>query len=125
VHANGQGVSFQRDVAPFLNKSCAAAVRCHGDKPTHSVNLDLRPNAAYQELVNHATSGRPGALRVVPGDPSKSFLVDKLKGRLAPDEGKAMPIDVDTGVPLPKDAAQEAFVDNVLVPWIAGGAPNN
>jgi len=119
-------VSFRNDVYPVLAKNCASAEGCHGNKPTPSVNLDLRASSAYGELVNKPSEGRRSAVRVKPGDPEASFLVDKLTGRLGPvQEGKQMPIDVDTGAPVVPSPLPPDFVDQVLERWIAAGAPNN
>jgi hypothetical protein len=68
---------------------------------------------------------RPGAMRVKPGDPEHSFLIAKLTGRLGPGEGKAMPLDVDTGTPLMPSPVPETFLHDVLERWIAAGAPND
>ena len=116
--------SFRRDVVPALLKGCASANGCHGDKPTHSVYLDLRAPAAYSQLVGVEAEARSGAVRVKPGDPAASFLLDKLRGSLLPREGKRMPIDPDTGVPLEPSPMATDF-DDVLTRWIAAGAPNN
>lgn len=118
-------VSFRGEVLPYLLRNCASSDGCHGPDPTDSVALDLRPQAAWRELVNHDAAARKGALRVRPGDPAQSFLVDKLVGRLRRGEGKAMPLDPDTGVPSPPTSDQRTFVETVLVPWVAGGAPDN
>lgn len=117
--------SFRSAVLPHLQKRCAQAEGCHGDKPTDSVDLDLRPAAAYQQLVNRAAKARTSAVRVKPGDPSASFLVAKLTGALQSREGKTMPLDADTGAPIEPVPTDPAFVERVLKPWIAAGAPNN
>src|SRR2546426_76014 len=39
--------SFRRDVLPVLVRNCASAKGCHGEDPTESVSLDLRPLGAY------------------------------------------------------------------------------
>jgi len=118
--------SFRADVLPVFALHCSSAEGCHGDKPTPSVSLDLRAAVAYAELVNKPSEGRRGGLRVKPGDPQASFLMDKLTGRLgAAQEGKRMPIDVDTGAPVEPSPVPLDFVEKVLEPWIASGAPNN
>lgn len=117
--------SFRRDVLPTIVEHCASAEGCHGDAPTDSVLLDLRAPAAYSELVGHAATARPGALRVAPGDPAASFLLDKLGGALGPREGKAMPLDADTGVPIEPSPLPAGYVDDVLRPWILAGAADD
>jgi hypothetical protein len=117
--------SFSRDVAPYLAKNCAQGFDCHGDKPTGAVDLDLRPAAAYGMLVGAASPARPKAIRVVPGDPARSFLVDKMTGKLGRYEGKQMPLDPATGAPLPPSPERDAFVEHVLRPWILAGAKDD
>ncbi len=92
--------SFKDEVLPVMLRHCASAEGCHGDKPTDSVDLDLRAANAWTQLVGAPAEARKGALRVRPGEPSGSFLLAKLKGALSAGEGKAMPIDEDTGVPI-------------------------
>ena len=36
---------------------------------------------SYGELVNVASRNKPGAIRVIPGDPDASYLIHKLEGR--------------------------------------------
>lgn len=117
--------SFRRDILPVLLRDCATAKGCHGPAPTDSVHLDLRPAAAYPALVGQEAEARKGALRVSPGDPARSFLLAKLTGALGPNEGKAMPIDVDTGAPILPSPVSSGFIHDTLEPWIAAGAPNN
>ena len=125
--ARGQRIpSFQRDVLPVLRQQCASAQGCHGEKPTDSVHLDLRSGTAYAQLVNAPAQARKGALRITPGIPASSFLLDKLSGKtLGPREGKRMPLDPDTGVPFEHSPLSPDFVESALRPWILGGAPNN
>ena len=117
--------SFRDEVLPVLVRNCATAIGCHGEEPTESVSLDLRPANAYAQLVNIAAQARPGGLRVRPGDDDQSFLVAKLTGNLVGPEGKPMPIDPGSGVPLIPSPLPPDFVDGVLRPWIRSGAPNN
>ena len=81
-------VTFHKDVLPVLQQHCTSARGCHGDDPTDSVMLDLRPVAAYRELVGKTAQARKTALRVQRGAPESSFLVDKLTGSLGAGEGK-------------------------------------
>jgi hypothetical protein len=92
--------SFRADVEPVLARFCASAEGCHGDNPTRSVTLDLRSRHARSELMAVPAKTRAGAVRVVPGDPERSYLLDKLRGTLAAGEGKTMPLDPETGAPL-------------------------
>jgi hypothetical protein len=124
--ASPPGPSFSRDIVPVLDKQCAAAKGCHGDQPTDSVTLDLRPMVAYRQLVNQpAEMGKARLMRVLPGDPQASMLVHKLTGRVGPKEGKTMPIDPDTGAPVEPSPLPPNFIDGALIPWIAAGAREN
>jgi hypothetical protein len=89
------------------------------------VSLDLRPDAAYAELVGAPAEARRGWLRVSPGQPDASFLLDKLRGTLGAGEGKPMPIDATTGAPPVESPLPQGYLERVLVPWIRAGAPND
>jgi cysteine-rich repeat protein len=97
-----------------LTARCAVA-SCHGSLP--QADLSLLPGAAHPALVdvaaNNPAAAARGKKRVVPGNPAASFLVQKLRGLLAADEGFAMP---RVGQPLTANelAAIEA--------WIRAGA---
>jgi len=117
--------SFKSDIAPVLSRMCAQARGCHGEAPTDSVDLDLRPAAAWAQLVGRAAETRRTAQRVKPGDCDASRLVAKLTGRLGPREGKRMPIDPDSGAPVQPNPVDQGYLDAVLCPWIRAGAPNN
>src|SRR5262249_10293812 len=114
--------TWKRDVLPHLEKTCAATKGCHGDDPTDSIDLDLRPAVAYATLVGRPSSVRTTALLVAPGDPKNSFVIDKLSGTLGGKEGKRMPLDAETGAPKAPDADDDDFLKNKLIPWIAAGA---
>ena len=117
--------AFHADVLPVLLQDCANAEGCHGNKPTESVDLDLRAAVAFSQLVGAPAEARKGAVRVKPGEPAASFLIDKLAGTLRSGEGKSMPIDVETGVPLSPSPLPPDYLEKVLKPWIEAGAPNN
>jgi hypothetical protein len=117
--------SFARDVAPVLESTCAQADDCHGKVPAEAIDMDLRPTASYGALVGTPAQARRGTLRVAPGDVRGSFLVAKLIGRLKAGEGKPMPLDPLTGGPARPNPLPPDFVEQVLTPWIAAGAPNN
>ncbi len=116
--------SFERDIAPVLAERCATARGCHGADPTPAVDLDLRPVAAYRQLVGvRAETGPVPVLRVAPGDPDRSLLFLKLTGALGPGQGKRMPIDPRTHEPT--DAMSDHWVGTVLARWIEAGAPRD
>jgi hypothetical protein len=90
---------------------------CHsGPQSDHS--LTLLPGDAYTNLVgimpDNLVARLAGKLRVDPGHPENSFLLDKLRGELAEDEGERMPRGLGK-VPAKEIALVEA--------WIAAGAP--
>lgn len=91
-------------------------IGCHsgvGRPPDGGLRLDA--NAAYGELVNARSIGKPSAVRVVPGDPNGSYLIHKLEGRS----------DI-VGDRMPFGGPSLALTDiNVIRAWIAQGAPNN
>jgi hypothetical protein len=78
--------------------------------------LNLKAGSAYAALVGVASTGKAGAVRVIPGNPSGSYLVQKLEGA-ADIVGLRMPRN---GPPFLTDA-QIALVRQ----WIQNGAPNN
>ena len=58
-----------------------ACIQCHtnvGRNP--SAGLNLIDGVSYQALVGVASGAKPGATRVVPGDPDHSYLLNKLIG---------------------------------------------
>lgn len=117
--------SFAREIEPVLAKHCTGK-DCHGDEPSINITLDLRPAAAYHQLIGvPAEMGTTHLARVKPGDPDDSMLVHKLTGRLGFKEGKRMPIDAQSGEPIVPSPLPPGFVDGMVVPWIAAGAPNN
>lgn len=87
--------------------------------------MDLRLPTAWQALVGRASTVRQGALLVMPGAPDRSFLLDKLTGRLRHNEGKPMPLDPETGAPPASNPLGEDFVNRLLRPWIERGAPDD
>jgi mono/diheme cytochrome c family protein len=94
-----------------------ACVSCHTDDGrTPAGGLNLKSGTAYAALVGVASTAKAGAVRVIAGNPSGSYLVQKLEG--APDiVGLRMP---RTGPPYLTDA-QVALIRQ----WIQNGAPNN
>jgi hypothetical protein len=57
-----------------------SCVTCHTDQGrTPAGNLNLRADP-YSALVNKTSSGKPGAVLVVPGNPEASYLLEKLEG---------------------------------------------
>lgn len=93
-----------------------ACVTCHTDQgrnPAGGLNLATDPYAA---LVGAAARERPALMRVAPGDPENSYLVQKLEGA----SGIA-------GVRMPQSGPPYLTDGQILVikRWIATGAPRN
>lgn len=90
---------------------------CHvAVQPPHE--MSLKEGEAYANLVNlpahNATAAAAGLDRVLPGDPTHSFIVLKLRGLLASGEGARMPL----GGPYLDGTAIQLVAD-----WITAGAP--
>jgi len=100
----------------ILNPACTA---CHTDEGrTPSSNLNLKSGVAISNLVNVACvcPGHASVMRVIPGNPSGSYMIQKLEGQ-ADIVGLRMPRN---GPPYLTDA-QVALIRQ----WIQNGAPNN
>lgn len=94
-----------------------ACVNCHtnvGRNPSGGMNLAHA--VAYDQIVNVASARKPGAIRVIPGDPDNSYLVHKIEGRSGI-VGVRMPI---SGPPFLTDGQIL-----ILRRWIELGAPRN
>ena len=113
--AAGPALSFATQIqAQILTPACTA---CHTDDGrTPSGGLNLKAGSAYPSLVGAASSGKAGATRVIAGNPSGSYLVQKLEGA-ADIVGLRMPRN---GPPYLTDA-QVALIRQ----WIQSGALNN
>jgi hypothetical protein len=74
--------SIQRDILGAPDASGrAACTGCHTNQGRNpSAGMNLFGAAAYDQLVNRASNGKPGAIRVIPGDPDNSYFVQKLEG---------------------------------------------
>lgn len=110
--------SIQRDIFEATDSSGRTpCVTCHtstGRNPSGGMNLNH--DAAYDQIVGMSARGKPSAVRVVPGDVTNSYIVQKLEG--ASDiVGRRMPIN---GPPYLTDG-------QILIirRWIALGAPRN
>jgi CHRD domain/Bacterial Ig domain len=89
---------------------------CHtGGGSSLPQSMNLTPGHIYASIVNVASVEQPSLLRVKPGDPANSYVVQKLEG--APTiSGARMPF----GGPY----ESQAMIDQ-LEAWISAGAPNN
>ena len=92
-----------------------ACTNCHNAIGSRFNGLDLSPAVSYSNLVNVASRGKAGAVRVIPGDPENSYLIHKLEGR-----------STIAGVRMPLNGPYlEAGQILVIRRWIEIGAPNN
>jgi hypothetical protein len=110
--------SIQREIFESTDSAGrSACTSCHSNTGRNpSGGMSLNHDVAYEQLVNAAVRGKPGAVRVIPGDPDNSYLIQKLEG--APGiAGRRMP---NNGPPYLTDG-------QILIirRWIALGAPRN
>ena len=110
------GPSFATQIqAQILTPACSSCHTDDGRNPSSQLNLKSTA-VSYAQLVGIASVGKAGAVRVIPGNPSGSYLVQKLEGA-ADIVGLRMPRN---GPPYLTDA-QVALIRL----WIQNGAPNN
>ncbi len=108
--------SIQRDIFSATDSAGrAACTQCHSGA-TPASGLTLGGATTYNELVNVVSNRKPGAIRVIPGNPDDSYLVQKLEGR-SDIVGQRMP---RTGGPY-LTAGQMSIIRR----WIALGAKND
>jgi hypothetical protein len=91
-----------------LTPACTA---CHSGAAA-PLGLRLDAGASYALLVNAPSTEVPAVLRVDPGNPDASYLIQKLEGTAA--VGARMPLG---GPPLPQDTIA------VIRQWVLEGAP--
>jgi hypothetical protein len=75
--------AIQRDIFDAADSSGRlGCTQCHNaTRGFIPGGLNLTSGVAYANLVNVPSRGKPGATRVVPGDPDNSYVVHKLEGR--------------------------------------------
>jgi mono/diheme cytochrome c family protein len=91
-------VSYSKDIQPIFTQNC---VRCHGGR-----------GGLYLDSYAHVMAGGVTGPVIVPGSPQDSLLVKRIEGIVQPQ----MPLG---GPPL-----SQADI-NLIVNWIAEGAPDN
>ena len=110
--------SIQREIFESTDSAGrTACTQCHtslGRNPAGQLNLTH--DVAYDQLVNAAVRGvgQAGALRVIPGDPSNSYLIHKLEGKSG-----------ITGNRMPNNGPPYLTLGQILIlrRWIEIGAP--
>ena len=110
--------SIQKEI--FETTDSAGRVACTGCHTstgrTPAGGLNLNRDAAYDNLVNVPARGKPGAIRVIPGDPENSYILHKVEGRTGI-VGRRMPFSGE-----PFLTAGQILI---LKRWIETGAPRN
>ena len=111
--------SIQHEIFDTTDSSGrTACVQCHAPAGGRgaAAGMNLTSGSSYAALVNAASTLKPGAIRVIPGDPDNSYLVHKLEGR-SDIVGQRMP------------RGQGPFLTQgqmlVIRRWIAQGARND
>lgn len=93
-----------------------ACTGCHSDQGRNpSGQLVLLEGRAFQFLVGTPSSGKPGEVRVIPGDPDNSYIIKKLEGA---------PGIVGTRMPRGNVVLEPGQI-LVIRRWIQLGAQNN
>lgn len=114
VPGGGGGGALTPDLASIqANVFTPICAQCHSGAGAPA-GLRLDAGNSFGALVGVASSEVPSLLRVEPGDPANSYLVQKLEGRAA--VGGRMPL----GLPALPDATIA-----VIRQWITDGAPNS
>ena len=104
--------TFNEIQAQIFNQSCAFS-GCHaGSSPAGGMNLSA---PAYSQIVNVASTEKPGLMRVNPGNASQSYIIHKLEGG---------PSIVGARMPFGGPYLDQATIDRIRA-WIDSGAPNN
>ena len=118
VCATSANVSFATDIQPIFTASCAGS-QCHSAM-AHKSELILAAGRAYEQLVGVATDQCGGQrLRVAPGNPSGSYLMNKVTG---------YDMCGTKGARMPRGNNPVALTDTDyqnLSAWICSGAPEN
>jgi hypothetical protein len=74
--------SIQRDIFSTSDSAMRqACTNCHNSgNAVVAGGLNLTGAGAYSALVNAPSRDKPGAIRVIPGDPDGSYLIQKIEG---------------------------------------------
>jgi len=111
-----EAATFERIQEQVFNVSCTAEA-CHSSVG-RAGELVLEEGHSWDGLINHTPSNpvaaAAGAMRVMPGDPERSLLLNKLMPNLAAGEGRSMPYNA---APLPPETVE------IIRAWIDAGAP--
>jgi hypothetical protein len=113
--------SFSADIVPAIQSSCGSATStCHGGAaPTGHISYSGTADQIRAQLVNVVPANAPpGWVRVKPGDPANSWIIEKVT--------KDQPGGAGYGarMPLAAPVLCTPTVDT-LSAWISAGAPSN
>lgn len=109
-------VSYANDIAPRFTTGCGPGCHVYSNAASGSAGLNLAVVHSYDDLVGvTAFQCRDGRVRVVPGDPASSYLMQKMLG-----------VDMCTGVRMPKGRQAWSAADMAMLGrWICQGAEDN
>lgn len=104
--------TFTRVEDEVFSVSCALS-GCHaGAAPAGGMNLSA--GASYGNIVGVASTERGDLHRIEPGDPSRSYLVKKIRG------------DTDiVGSPMPLVGSITPAQRQLVIDWVRRGAPQD
>ena len=69
-------VSFNGNIQPLFNRSCATSSQCHG--PNGAQGLDLTAGNSIRNTVGVKATQKLGAVLIRPGNPDNSYLYQKM-----------------------------------------------
>jgi hypothetical protein len=69
-------VSFNGNIQPIFNRSCATSSVCHGTNGAQG--LELTAGNSISDTVNVKAEQQPRRFRIKPGDPADSYLFLKI-----------------------------------------------
>jgi hypothetical protein len=102
--------TFTNVQSQVFSVSCVFSA-CHkGAAPAAEMGLE---GDAYAQIVDVPSMQVPAKVRVKPGDPDGSYLMDKLLGKQT------------VGLQMPQGAMLEAERLDLIRRWILAGAPND
>jgi hypothetical protein len=132
-------VSLKSDVIPVFQGSCSLSLSCHGAATGGQGKLYLGPKAGMVDtaMLIQALMGPsveiPSVPYVTPGDPTKSYLMQKMDGdqclydsHCTPDPTLMTPTCMDAGQAMPQGSTVlDVATRDKVRRWIAQGAQNN
>lgn len=106
------------DVQAIFSKSCGSAGNCH-NKANPSAGLSLMPGNSHGSLVNVDTNScGDGRKRVLPGEPSESYIIDKVMNKQLCKLGNGM-----NSQKMPPGSTLPMADIETIANWICAGAP--